>query len=210
MSIYFAMLKSQFHETAGLEAPVDDLPNARAPRPKWFRIECSFAAWLERNLLHTSGAGTHVDKFVCQHAVDGGAGVGVRLWLRSFLSAMELGEEYTGVIIFAMWHHLTAKDLMMCTDTWRPLLVTALLVAVRHVCPCDTCSLAEVKIKMSVRHWWPSLRADAAFRDFVSRPNFRAHQQQSFQKFGQLCTGRIQTGIEEVSPGTQEDHIFSL
>lgn len=94
--------------------------------------------------------------FAVGDAVGGGTEADVLDCLESCLQALGLCEEDLGVVIFATSHFLTADDLALNSATWRSLLVTAMLAAVKY-CIKDAlvCRKAMARLLDTIEHWWP-------------------------------------------------------
>merc|ERR1719469_1572957 len=87
---------------------------------------------------------------------------------------MEMNDSDIGFTLLSAYQLLQAPDLPFCSQTWRPLLVTAVLVAMDCVCNNSRESqLAAVQIQKHVTHWWPKNKAEEGQRGFKSRELFR-------------------------------------
>jgi len=149
--------------------------------PKWRRLLRTVAQRLSQRCeesMSERGASAITEKlrkaFTHGDAVGGGTEEDVTQCLTRCLEVMEMSDADVGFTLLTAYQFLQAQDLPFCSQTWRPLLVTAVLVAMDSVCGGSKDSqLAAARIQRHVAHWWPKHKADEGRTCFTSRDSFR-------------------------------------
>lgn len=147
--------------------------------PKWRRLLRAIAQRLSARCEDTPSehgeiTGRLLQIFTHGDAIGGGTEEDMTQCLTRFLEVMEMKDSDVGFTLLSAYHLLQAQDLPFCSRTWRPLLVTAVLVAMDMVCAHSKESqLAAMRIQRHVMHWWPQHKAEEGRSVFTSRDMFR-------------------------------------
>lgn len=143
--------------------------------PRWERLLKGAAASLTRRIVKAADAvnGTEWQLFVVQDASGGGTEVDVYQCFKSLLDVLSLNEVDTGVVLIGAHHFLSAVDLPLCSQTWRPLSFTSLLVSLRIATVGAQRTKASEEMLSRVAHWWPREKAEHAFEFFTNRQVFK-------------------------------------
>lgn len=143
--------------------------------PRWERLLKGAAASLTRRIVKAADAvnGTEWQLFVVQDASGGGTEVDVYQCFKSLLDVLSLTEVDTGVVLIGAHHFLSAVDLPLCPQTWRPLSFTSLLVSLRIATVGAQRTKASEEMLSRVAHWWPRDKAEHAFEFFTNRQVFK-------------------------------------
>lgn len=145
-------------------------PVPRTRKPKWHRMARAVACSFVEQFCDVSAADVNkgTQALVCRDAVSSATDFDVNECLKSLLVAMGLGDDDTGLILLAMNHQIKSNKVFIGADTWRPVLVTALLVAVQRYCPEQHRETAKTNIRRACAHWWSEDRIDSAVNAFIS------------------------------------------
>jgi len=161
------------------QSQTDD-PSSHLFQPKWRRLLRTVAAHLASRCEEVEGTGTSATAerlratFTHGDAVGGGTEEDVAQCLTRFLEVMEMSDSNLGFTLLCAYQLLQAQDLPFCSQTWRPLLVTAVVVAMDCVCNNSKESqAAAVQIQKHVAHLWPQHKADEGRKVFKNRAMFR-------------------------------------
>lgn len=177
--------------------------------PKWRRLLRAVAQRLsqrcEESISERSVAAVTSklkNAFTHGDAVGGGTEEDVTHCLTRCLDVMELSDADIGFTLLSAYQFLQEQDLPFCSQTWRPLLVTAVLVAVDSVCGGSKESqMAAARIQRHVAHWWPKPKADEGRVVFTSRDSFRTATRSEIAK---LYFELRDTGLR-AEPGDEGD-----
>jgi len=107
--------------------------------------------------------------FVHTGATGGDSLLGLSECFRGALEAMELSDTSKGMVLAGAYHCLQADDVQLTPQTWRPLVVTSLLVAVSELCGRAEREQAIRKLRRSTAQWWSQDKADLAVEVFKMR-----------------------------------------
>ncbi|CAK0863640.1 unnamed protein product [Prorocentrum cordatum] len=107
--------------------------------------------------------------FVHASATGGGSLLGLKECFRGALDAMELSDKSKGMVLAGAYHCLQAEDILLTAQTWRPLVVTSLLVAAGDLCERAEREQAIRKLRCSTAQWWSQDKADLAVQVFKMR-----------------------------------------
>lgn len=148
--------------------------------PKWRRLLRAASQSLATHVAKDQNVvvQTPFDAFVFMDAQGGGSEVDIYQCLRQvFESLSDLSDLDIGTIIIGMHHFLTARDLPLSSQTWRALMVTALVVSVRIIIQEDRKrTVTEEQLFRTIKHWWPRDRAAKAVQVFTDRQAFKDGQ----------------------------------
>jgi len=140
-------------------------------RPKWHRLVMAVASVLasrteaddDSHCVDT--ADTFCSMFIHPDAVGGGTERDLRTCLTGWLEVLDLEDSDTGFVLLHAYHFLQTDDLPLSSRTWRPLMVTCILLAVEVVLGCTARDKeAKVKLQQHVAHWWSGPLAEGALR----------------------------------------------
>eukprot|EP00927_Polykrikos_kofoidii_P007804 TRINITY_DN13204_c0_g3_i1.p1 TRINITY_DN13204_c0_g3~~TRINITY_DN13204_c0_g3_i1.p1 ORF type:complete len:292 (-),score=45.48 TRINITY_DN13204_c0_g3_i1:116-991(-) len=143
--------------------------------PRWERLLKGAAASLTRRISKAADAvsGTEWQLFVVQDGSGGGTEVDVYQCLKSLLDVLALNEVDTGVVLIGAHHFLSAVDLPLSSQTWRPLTFTSLLASLRIATAGAQRREASEQMLCRVAHWWPRDKAEDACEFFTNRQAFK-------------------------------------
>lgn len=103
--------------------------------------------------------GLSPEVFTHPDAVGGGTRSDAHQLLMSLLVAADLADREASHIVVAAHHLLFSPDVPLAPETWRPLVVTAVLAAAWAVSSEDMFAQIEQSILDTVAHWWPAEKA---------------------------------------------------
>eukprot|EP00927_Polykrikos_kofoidii_P007803 TRINITY_DN13204_c0_g2_i1.p1 TRINITY_DN13204_c0_g2~~TRINITY_DN13204_c0_g2_i1.p1 ORF type:complete len:334 (-),score=39.44 TRINITY_DN13204_c0_g2_i1:168-1049(-) len=143
--------------------------------PRWERLLKGAAASLTRRIgkVHEAELSSEWQLFFVQDAIGGGTEVDVYHCLKSLLDVLSLNEVDTGVVLIGAHHFLSAVDLPLCCQTWRPLTFTSLLASLRIAITGVQRKKSSDELLSRVAHWWPRDKAEDACAFFANRQAFK-------------------------------------
>jgi hypothetical protein len=141
--------------------------------PRWRRLLVSVSSGLAQRFsdatLVSDGC---MAEFVHTDATGGGSQMDLHQCFEGALHAMELGDKSTGFVLIGAYYYLLADDVALTAQTWRSLVVTALLVAANEICERTEREHAIRKLRRAAAHWWSEDKADRAIQVFKLRDAF--------------------------------------
>jgi len=138
--------------------------------------------------------------FVHAGATGSGCLLGLSECFRGALEAMELSDKSKGMVLAGAYHCLQADDVLLTAQTWRPLVVTSLLVAVSELCGRAEREQAIRKLRRSTAQWWSQDKADLAVQVFKMREAY-VRDPLSHQNVVALCLKLQARSLEPASLG---------
>lgn len=103
-----------------------------------------------------------------QNAKGGGLNTDIINLVCDMMQGLE-AEPNDMVEVIVYWYFLLlSEDLPLCSLTWRPLAVTALLTAIKNTLP-EQCDRFRNHIMCTISHWWPTDKLNSALEKFTAR-----------------------------------------
>lgn len=173
--------------------------------PRWRRLIVSVSGSLAQRFsdatLVPDGC---MAEFVHTDATGGGSQMDLQQCFEGALHAMELSDKSAGFVLIGAYYYLIADDVVLTSQTWRSLVVTALLVAANEMCERAEHELAIRRLRQSAAHWWSEDRADRAVQVFKLREAF-VQKPLNQQKIAALYF-ELRASALEIAPFDDDSH----
>jgi hypothetical protein len=145
--------------------------------PHWRRLIVAVSRSLAQRLSDAVAASEsrlaqEMMELVHTDATGGGSQMDIHLCFEGALEATELVDSSTSFVLVGAYYYLQADDVVLTTQTWRPLVVTSLLAAASELRERAEREQTIGRLRRCAAHWWPEDKADRALQVFKLRDAF--------------------------------------
>mmetsp|Transcript_25119 Transcript_25119/g.83790 ORF Transcript_25119/g.83790 Transcript_25119/m.83790 type:complete len:330 (+) Transcript_25119:66-1055(+) len=114
------------------------------------------------------------EAFTATDAIGGGSAEDVFKLFERSLEILALSDKDTGFVLLSVYQSLLAPDLPISAVTWRPVLLTAIFVAIDKVVEDEAQRThAKRRMELDAAHWWTTSRMHTCCEIFASRELYR-------------------------------------